>query len=238
MQVFLHSGAVRNDKNPQISDTEFLIYTGLRLIIGASKKEVYCISLNQIIAELFGTLSISRRLKTDLRKAFISITDDRGLVKVVKELDNNQEYYLLKLDRLFVNTDHSNFVIITDDEIRKILNIKFNGHIETVFRYYCVIISTLNNYDHSDVGSMALYIIRDLIDSVNTEMTQLKYNKLLEENRLLYIHHNNFLVHKGKSIEAIPNFYGRYEDKDKVDEVATKKYAAIKNPVHKKKKVS
>ena len=221
------------------SDFDFLVYTGLRLIMGPdtkkypNDKQYYYVSLNQIIIELFGSLAVSRRVRTEIKKSLLKLCgyEDTKLIKIQGKLDEVNNEFILDLSSIRIGD--SLFVLVTDTDIRKILNMHFNGFKETVFRYYCAILSTVNNYNSIFVGNLPLKYIRDLVDSVNTEATQLKYNKLLEEANVLYIHHNEYLIHEGNSVKALPNFYGRYEDKDKIDTIAKQKYESIKLPIEK-----
>lgn len=231
MKIFLHKSLIQNEYD--FSDFDFLVYTGLKLIMGTNDKTIYYVSLNQIVVELFGSLSISRRLRVGIKNSLMNLIgyDDNSLVKITGKLDDINNEFILDLSKLYVDTKKTTFITISDEDIRKVLKINFNGFKETVFRYYCVILSTINNTDNICVGNMTLKYIRDLIDNVSTEATQLKYNKLLEDAKVLYIHHNEYLVHDGNGVKALPNFYGKYEDKDKVDEIARKKLNSIKNPI-------
>ena len=231
MKIFLHKSLVQNEYD--FSDFDFLVYTGLKLIMGTNDKTIYYVSLNQIVVELFGSLSISRRLRVGIKNSLMNLTgyDDNSLVKITGKLDDINNEFILDLSKLYVDTKKTTFITVSDEDIRKVLKINFNGFKETVFRYYCVILSTINNTDNICVGNMTLKYIRGLIDNVSTEATQLKYNKLLENAKVLYIHHNEYLVHDGNGVKALPNFYGKYEDKDKVDEIARKKLNSIKNPI-------
>lgn len=223
--------------NDKFSDFDFLVYTGLKLIMGPDSKnypndkQFYYVSLNQLIIELFGSLAVSRRIRTEIKKSLLNLCkyDESGFIKIQGKLDEVNNEFILDLSNIRIRDNL--FVLITDTDIHKILNIRFNGFKETIFRYYCAILSTVNNYNNTFVGNMPLRYIRDLVNTINTEATQLKYNKLLEEAKVLYIHHNGYLVHNGNSVKALPNFYGRYEDKDKIDAIAKQKYNSIDFPI-------
>ena len=228
MDVYLHQTAVRtNNPGSKMTDIEFLIYTGLRIIICNSQKSIYCISLNQIIGELFGTFSISRRLKTKMKEAFENLMN--SLFDVIEELDSNHEYYLVNLSNLIITSNK--YVIVDIEDIHKILNLEFTGKIETLFRYYCNIIATVNNYDGIFVGNQSLKIIRDNIDSITNERTQIRYNEILEENHILYIHHNKYFVKEDDKMISTPNFYGKYANKEKIDQMALLNFKATKHPI-------
>ena len=231
MKIFLHKTLVENGYD--FSDLDFLVYTGLKLIMGTNDKTIYYVSLNQIIVELFGSLAISRRLRVGIKKSLIGLIgyDDDSLIKIIGKLDDVNNEFILDLSKLYVDSKKIKFITVSDTDIRSVLGINFNGFKETVLRYYCVVLSTINNTDNICVGNMTLKYIRDLIDNVNTEATQLKYNKLLENAKVLYIHHNEYLVHNGNSVKALPNFYGRYVDKDKIDAIAKQKYNSIDCPI-------
>lgn len=235
MEVFLKSCYVRNEND--LSDFEFLVYTGLRMIYREDIENQY-VSLNQIIVTLFGGMNISRRIRSELKAALLSLVDlsnghnsEYALARPVAYIDGKFNEFIMDLSALWFDTKENRFTVITDEEIRKILNMDFNGHIESVFRYYCVLLSTINHTDNINVGNLALKEIRSYIDSVRTEMTQLSYNRLLEKCGVLYIHHNDYLVRDISSVKALPNFYGRYSDKDKVDATAKQKYNSIKRPI-------
>ena len=234
MDIFLHKDMIQNKyQNYNFSDFDFLVYTGLRCIAGSNTKKIYYISLNQIIIELFGSLSISRRLRTEIKKSLLNISgyDDDDLIKIVGKLDEVNNEFIMDLSNLYVDTNKGNFITVDDEDIKKVLSIRFNGYKETLFRYYCVVLSTVNNANKVFTGCLPLKSIRDMIDSINTEATQLKYNKLLENAKVLYIHHNGYLVHEGNGVKALPNFYGKYKDKDSIDAVAKQKYNSIRNPI-------
>ena len=189
MDIFLHKDMIQNKyANYSFSDFDFLVYTGLRCIAGSNTKKIYYISLNQIIIELFGSLSISRRLRTEIKKSLLNISgyDDDDLIKIVGKLDEVNNEFIMDLSNLYVDTNKGNFITVDDEDIKKVLSIRFNGYKETLFRYYCVVLSTVNNANKVFTGCLPLKSIRDMIDSINTEATQLKYNKLLENAMLRF----------------------------------------------------
>jgi hypothetical protein len=235
VRVFLKSTYVRNSE--KLTDFEFLAYTGLRMIYREDIPTQY-VSLNQIIAMLFGRVNISHRLRVGIKKAVWSLMalqnsskSEKAQIKPIAYIDGKFTEFIMDLSLLHFDTEQSHFVMLKEEELRSILNMEFNGHIESVFRYYCVLLSTFNHTENINVGGLPLKSIRCYIDSVKSTRTQLCYNRLLEKYKVLYIHHNDYMVHDYDSVKSLPNFYGRYEDKAKVDAVAIQKYNSIINTI-------
>ena len=235
MDIFLQNSYIRNDS--WMTDFDFLTYTGLRIIYKKNDSDYY-ISLNQIIIALFGKLNVSQRIRSGIKQSlhrFMGIENgemsEKSFIKPIAFLDKYLTEFHVDLSGLWFDSKKSIFIKVTKDEIRKILNIKYTGSVETVFRYYCVILSTINNTDNTGVGSYSLKKLRSYIDSVKAESTQLNYNKILENCGVLYIHHNDYLYYDKSSLKAMPNCYGKYENKANIDHNADLLYQSVRHTI-------
>ena len=129
--------------------------------------------------------------------------------------------YEINLDDIYFTTQSSsdgfkNFVMITLKELRKIINLD-NSATEKILIYFCYLISTLSNVDKARVGDKSISCLATMFNS--SKSTIIKYNKVLEDNGLIYISKSNKVAvdNKGTILNGYANFYSRPCDRSVAD---------------------
>lgn len=115
-----------------------------------------------------------------------------------------------KFRKKHIDLKPGEYYICEFDDIQQILNIEDKCNRLDLAGYYGILCSTINN--KSKVGHCYLSKLCEL--SELNKGTVVKYNKILEDNKLIYMIHSTT---KGK-----PNYYGRVNDFDLVVKEAYK----------------
>lgn len=156
----------------------------------------------------------------------ISIGYDE-LVKqhIIKEIDVKGKYSVIDCSKLYLNAENNYFTIITYEEIVKIFQIKSVNNF-VLLKYFIFLMSTISSsidvwldaFQHKNrvVGTLTISTLSKL--SGISERSIKDYNKILEENGLIYIYRpNDILVYEDGKIKRMVNVYGRPEDKEYID---------------------
>ena len=99
----------------------------------------------------------------------------------------------------------------------------------TLLRYFIFVIGTINwnitvylpngEYKNGVVGNFTIDYLAEKAGI--SKRSAIEYNKILEKEKLLYIHHQNDFVIDGKNnIKSLSNIYGRYCDMEYIDTFA------------------
>lgn len=170
----------------------------------------------------------------------------KGYISVFDVLGGNT----FLLNTTFLNDlENEGFIFVRSTDLHTIL---FNGksiNNYNLFKYFCCLLSTFrskitlgnNVWTKCPVGFSNINEISQLASVC--EDTAYKYNKVLEELKLIHIYRTNDTYENVDEDtgeikeEHITNTYGRYENKDLIDEVAAKhiqEYGFIYNKKYKK----
>lgn len=239
-----HSNKIQDDKmfniymsnevinDLELSDVEFAVYIALKSIY-TSVRNTQFVSYNMIAFELFGHSNYTNTAHQHITNALNSLIK-RGLVYVVKRLSKTE--FELDLSKLFFDfeTGGEYYTVIKRDEVHKIMNINNKMDKFKLLRYFTTCLRTLYRTQGADikkgiVGFMPQEYLCELMGiSFDTNFKLiLQYNKVLEENKIMYIyHHKNMRRTVKGQIHSLPNHYGRYEDMNEIIKYATdyKKY--------------
>ena len=223
MDVFLDSKIITDNT---LSSNAIAAYTALRMIQNLSTNRYY-VNLKLLAFQLTDDITLSRKYMERLGDGLNELITKKYIdAKVyIGEKD-----YIVDIGNLIIDNDSSEkkekifFVIVTSDEIHKIMN--FDSRLDkfSLLRYFMSMISTINHdatyYDvmgnayNNFVGFMTNDYIGSLC-SVTSYTTYDKYNHLLEENELIYIFRHSVMVRDEKGqLKNLPNHYGRYKDKE------------------------
>lgn len=223
MDIFLDSKIITDS---ELSSNAVAAYTALRMIQNLSTNRYY-VNIKLLVFQLTDDIILSRkymeRLSDGLNKLIMK--------KYIEIVANNKEKdYILDIGNLIIN-NHSDenkektfFVIITSEEIHKIMNLDSRLDKFSILRYFISMISTINKnatyYDEmgSEYNNFVGFMTNDYIGSlcgVTSYTTYDKYNHLLEDNEMIYIYRHSVLIRDEKGqLKNLPNHYGRYEDKE------------------------
>lgn len=221
MEVGLKQELVRRGSG--LDDQCFLTYVALRMMMRKDKTE-YSVTVDGIIGELFQRWNCIRKYRQRI-PVHMQFLADAGYIKIInaKTYQNTDESngtaYILDLSEM--ETKGDKFVSITDTDIHTILNIPGKCDSISLLRYFCVIVSTINN--ETKVGNLKLSNIIDYMEEAICPKTQYNYNELLHEHKLLYFHKfETDRVFPDGGIKSFSHIYGLYKNMESVEDEAKK----------------
>ena len=206
-----------------INQYELLVYCYLKLLCPLQEVDSYHLDINDIIYAIYRKTDIGQNIRGNIYEALNNLIDTGN---ITGERSGNTRY-IIKTDSLQVDIKQEKFIIADSNDIRAIMA---TGHILRVplVRYYIYLMRTINadikvyGYDGKSrknvVGNQTqhylAYIMRSSVPTV------MRYNKLLEDMKVIYIHRSNdFIVREGR-VRQMANVYGRYADREYIDKYA------------------
>ena len=228
--IFLRNKVLENEK---LTEYDIAAYIGLRDIYTKDLGELL-ITVDTISCKLYGDYftKVKRNTKENLRKSIIRL-GELGIINIIK--DYGKGNYLIDMESLFfVPSANDTFTTIEEKEVRNLLNIDDNIKL---LRYFVMIIRTVNAKYR--VGFTPIDDLAKLAGISSKSVST--YNKILEDNKLIYIYHHDMIYSTGNdTISSLPNHYGRYKDKSKIksyaEEYEEKQKNAMSDIKRKKKK--
>ena len=202
--------------NKNLTNEGIMVYTAL--VIASENK----------IDRLFTTVNsieVILKMKFDDSDRYFKDKTKRGLLNLAEnkiiELHHDGEDFkpnepiVIKLNNFRIDNQKDRFIIADIKDIVKIIRYKekkFEN--EKLLSYYFAILSTINN--SSKCGYSTIEALSD-ISGINVTTATTKYNKLLEEMKIIYIHRHNksYKCYDG-TIRKTNNTYGRYSDKEHI----------------------
>ena len=185
-KIFLKKSIVEN-KN--ISNEGIMAYVGL-VIASENKMENIFTTIGTMQLILKVNFDDDRYFKDKIKKGLINLRDNKIIdIHSEKEDFKNNDPIAIKLNDFRINTVEDKFLIVGIDEINKIITYtekKFEN--EKLLRYFLTIIGTINN--STKVGFTTIDILSEMAN-VNVTTATTKYNNILEELNLIYIHRHN-----------------------------------------------
>lgn len=213
----LHSSA--------FSNYEIAAYCFLKTVVTVTYTTEHYISYSQASYYLTGSTKYSKRFPVYIKNGIDALIQK----EVVRKIESSKSEYIIDCSSLWDDTKDTSFVIIDFYEIRKIFQITDCNSFQ-LLRYFLVLIGTISSsidvwidsLDHKSrvVGNMTIEYISDL--SGISPRTIKEYNRILENNQLLYIfRQDDFLLSADdKNISRMANVYGRPDDKLYIDSYA------------------
>lgn len=164
---------------------------------------------------LFGTIK-DHKLSKIIRNGTNELIE-RGYIQLIEK--NKNKEYIYDISKIIEKKDGA-FIQININEMQKILNINSNVDVVELLRYYVACICTFDsnknhsyNYKFGDKSQKYL----SMMTNINATTIN-KYNKILEDNRLLYIVRRKFSNYKKRQYGSLhsqcTNIYCKYDDKD------------------------
>ena len=195
-----------------------LAYTALRIIIDESiplynkTTSVDCVSVNRLAYSLVGDVDYEKVLIDSLVRGIAELSDGK-FITIRKDLSTKASYeYVLDLSNMWLDTDKDKFVIVSPNEVYKIMTCKeIMKKKISMLKYYIALISTFDWSLDSKIGHMSQQYIAEQAD--NSTRTCQRYNEILEEMEMIYIYKSNDKVRVNDKLKQIKNCYSRYEDK-------------------------
>ena len=201
----------------EYSDYALTVYCLLQELSVPTQLPIQCVTCNQLVYYLTGETSQQRNKITDYIKCGINELEEKGIVIKQKEFS---KHYILDCNNLWIDTDSGNFTKIYFDEVQQIFKIK-NINNFTLLRYFIFIIGTINwnitvylpngEYKNGVVGNFTIDYLAEKAGI--SKRSAIEYNKILEKEKLLYIHRqNDFVIDDKNNIKSLSNIYGRASD--------------------------
>lgn len=222
MVIKLRTELVRSDAN--LDDGCFLTYTALMMQMKKDKQE-YSITIDGIIGELYQRWDCPRKYRQCI-PIHIQKLANAGYIKIInaKTLQYSNESagtaFILDLSGLEIQ-DGKKFISITEDDVHSLLNIPDTRNNISLFRYYCVLVSTIDynkKYGNYKLSNILSYMTDEICPK-----TQYNYNKILQEYKFIYFHKfNTDRVFPDGGIKSFSHIYGLYENIDAIETEARK----------------
>ena len=237
---------IHDDK---IKSNEFMVYLGLLMLL-RKNESLYYVNVKQI-----GYL-LTKKYPTKGNLDRNVLSGIKGLISAKIISDENQvqdkkEEWILNLSNLIQSSQNKDkeeiklsrdfYTFVDDEEIHKILNLnnKYFTKSINLLRFYLYVLSTIfKSGKHKGVGFTSLSNMVE--DTGISSKTISSYLAILVENELLYIYKSKDFIKfdTGEFIE-ISHTYGRFKDKDLIDEIGSvheNEYGSKLNSKHKKVK--
>ena len=202
--IYLRNKVLENDL---MTSYDVAVYTALRKYYNLGMEEEL-VTTDILLYQLYGKDfdKVKRTTKENFIEA-ISHLDEIGVINITDTYDKDK--YIIDMDSIFFTTSVKDpAVAIEKYEISDIFNISCNEDKTKILRYFIMIIWSIDY--KTKIGSMPIdYLSKEAGVSKQTAIT---YNKLLEDNKIIYIKHG-----RGKytedGIKTESNSYVRYEDR-------------------------
>lgn len=194
-----------------------LAYVTLRIIMDESiplynkSKSTDCISINRLAYSLVGDMNYEKALTDALVRGIAELASGEW-ISIRKDLSTKTNYeYVLDVTNLYLDTDRDKFVIVSPDDIYKIMACKevMKKKI-SMLKYYIALVSTFDWSLERKIGHMSQQYIAE--QAGNSVRTCQRYNKILKEIKVIYVHKSNDKVRENSKLKQIKNCYSRYED--------------------------
>lgn len=214
-------------ENKDLSNNAFMIYVG---ITSCYKKDFDFIFLNKNMINFYMTkkVHISKKFDENIRNGIKELLDK----KVIICNDKVGSDYYLGLDNIQFD-DNEKFTFVDFKDIQTIMISDYKGK-NNLLRFYICLLGTFISQNkikdirepekyNNKLGMMSQEYLAELSNiSVHSVV---EYIKVLEKLELLYVSRCSFMFRDNKgSIKRHNNIYGRYCDRDLIDEFAKIRY--------------
>lgn len=192
-------------------------YVALRTIMDESiplynkSTSTDCVSVNRLAYSLIGDMDYEKALTDALVRGIAELAGAKW-ISICKDFSTKANYeYVLDFTNLYLDTEKDKFVIVSPNEVYKIMTCKekMDKRIR-MLKYYIALISTFDWSLDSKIGHMSEQFIAGQAD--NSVRTCQRYNDILVEMKMIYIYKSNDKVRVNDKNKQIKNCYSRYED--------------------------
>lgn len=205
MNIYIEKEKVFNEN---ITEDGLCVYTALRYFY-KPKVDKYFVSINHLSYVMFKRTG--KRRDVEFIRAGLENLIENNYIKEISKVSSCE--YILDLSNINYDIDKDGYyVLISLDELRRILNIK-NIKKGSLLKYFLSVCSSFNNSNKVDErykNKIAKVTIDYLCSKNNISYaTCIKYNEILTENKLLAIHRG---VCSKENSKNFSNYYSRYND--------------------------
>lgn len=200
----------------------------IKSLMRDAEETTLCTTLDILAYELTHKINLSRRFTTHLKQGFEELINN-GFIKVVEK---RAALYVLDCSGLIIEGDDKKYTTVSRREIIKIFQIPAVNNY-ALLKYFVCLMSTVSNTievridsntsKQGVVGMFSMQFLSGLSDCL--ERTIIEYNKILEENELVYIYRAGDLVINKETgeLNRLTNVYGRFEDRLYVEKFAKRR---------------
>ena len=205
---------------PDLSDYALTCYCINMMISGETGTPTCLISPEIISYHLLGTIKPPRRFSDKIKEGIQELFKKN----IISKVETFKDYYIIDTSKY--QSEYS--VEIYSEEIQKIFSINYVDKF-SLLRYFITLIDSFKSSVRIPTNGVrpkdkiaGSYTVRKLSSICEiSEPVILKYNRILEENNLIYIIHPiSFVVDKNGRAGYLPNIYGRPADKASIEEYA------------------
>lgn len=229
-------------KDSAISVYGLATYCSIKSLLFTEEQKKICTTLDILAYQLTQDLHYPRRFIENISTGYQELLDQH----IITEIDKKGKYSAIDCSKLYLNAENNYFTIITYEEIVKIFQIKSANNF-VLLKYFIFLMSTISSsidvwldaFQHKNrvVGNLTISTLSKL--SGISERSIKDYNKILEDNELIYVYRpNDILIHEdSRQIKRMVNIYGRPEDKVYIDKFGLdrkkyeKSYKYVKNNI-------
>lgn len=213
--------------NKGVINEGVLAYIALRKIFPYETVTTDYISVKRMAYELCG---VADNYKDALCKSLstgLYVLNALDIIKIVSKLDKDNMEFIIDASNLVFDTHKCFWTQIDSDDIAKIINgVSRNDSMLQVIRYFITMVSSFNHSKsmgeyQGRIGGMTIDVLADDAD-ISTRSAK-RYNDILMDLKLIYIHKADDYVREGDEIKRINNTYSRYCDMDKCITYGTNK---------------
>lgn len=214
--------------NKDLSNNAILTYVGLAICLKPGMELIYA-DKNMIYYYLSGMpSSIPRRFDENLKSGLKELISN----KIITCKNQNNNAYYLDINDFIVN-QNDNYIIVYLSEINKIICCSYQGKIG-LLRYYLCLLTTFilnntikNTRDPEKYNNKVGMVSQEYISDIShiSVHTVVEYTKILEQLKLIYVSRCAFMFKDKKgNVKRHNNIYGRYIDKEIIDEFTKIRY--------------
>ena len=222
MEIYLKNDIVDDKK---ISDAELGVYIALKSIYQLSREKQY-ITYNMLLYELAGNFKFKRSLHKKVKSAFESLVN-KNLIFILEEISSTE--FIVDLSGLYFKANQEEnifYTVIYREEVQKIINLDMRIDKLKLLRYFIICLRTISR--SQGVYKGYCYTKQDFVGFMTQEYlgrqsgidgnTLLNYNKILMDEKLLYVYRHTELKRDMLTgqFKSFSNHYGRYEDKEDI----------------------
>ena len=230
INITLHHNTFGNLRRNEII-TENGIYTYLCLNPFVNKNCTYLpiniVKLNSILSN--DDISHNTKQKDCIRTGLKELEQ----AELIKIISNNNNDYELDLEGMVEEYSKDNpYTVFPIDSFRQVLKDCHNK--KTIFKYLSNYFYKLTHNEKSADNSELYYFNADresLAKDCELSVHSIdKYNDILVDNEIIYIHKHDYKY--TDSNKQVPNAYGLYKNKDKIDEKCNEYISGLKDGVY------
>ena len=157
--------------------------------------------------------AVNRTEAAAIKKGFEELVAS-GDIRVAAELGKSE--FACDLTGMYFEAGTEYFVVVDSDEMRRIMNIDTRSDKAKLFRYFVSVVGCFNLSSklEPEYRGKVCGVSIESMNSLIPMRTAVRYNEILEQNKILYIYRSEDILIKDGDITRIPNTYSRYEDRE------------------------